>query len=167
MAQRREVSRPTGQIEVCRMSRVSTRNESQRMSRFRCGTKKNAGQVVGRSPEKTPNEMASRRESVHFPQRAYSLAKATWRTQWRRCDAAMTLCAKNNRPLPQSAREVGQANRKIMPIEAKQRRVRRKFTARPSVQHSSCRAGTAAFRASGSRGNETTRTQQPSILEFE
>ena len=83
-------------------------------------------------------------------------------------DAAMPLwlCApKNNRPLPQSAREVGQANREIMTIEAKQRRVRRKFTARPSVQHASCRAGTAAFRASGSKGNETTRAQTALITE--
>ena len=157
---------PLGKIAARRIDRMPTRNESQRMSGFRCRTKRGAGQVVRRSPKKAPNQMASRRESVHFPQRAYSLAKATRRTQWRCCDAAMTLRQKNNRPLPQSAREVGQANRKIMTTEAKQRRVRRKFTARPSVQHASCRAGTAAFRASGSKGNKTTRAQQPLLLKL-
>ena len=106
LAQRRELSRPTGQIEVCRIDRMPTRNESQRMSGFRRRTKRGTGQVVRRSPIKAPNEMASRRESVHFPQRAYNLAKATWRTQWRRCDAAMTLCAKKQ-PTPPAIGERG------------------------------------------------------------
>ena len=106
LAQRREVNRPTGQIEACRMSRMSMRNESQRMSGFRCRTKRGAGQVVRRSPKKAPNQMASRRESVHFPQRAYSLTKATRRTQWRHCDAAMTLCAKTQ-PTPPAIGERG------------------------------------------------------------
>ena len=106
LAQRREVSRPTGQVATCRMSCMSTRNESQRMSGFRCRTKRGTGQVVRRSPIKAPNQMASRRESVHFPQRAYNLAKATRRTQWKRCDAAMTLCAKKQ-PTPPTIGERG------------------------------------------------------------
>ncbi len=136
--------------------------------KIRCG---NETEAPVRSSEKTPEKEAGSVLLWARKDRGGLLAHNARITSLKRSGATLRcrydfVRQKNSRPLPQSAREVGQANRKIMTTEAKQRRVRRKFTARPSVQHASCRAGTAAFRASGSKGNKTTRAQQPLLLKL-
>lgn len=70
------------------------------------------------------------RRCARFPKHKHGLVRAARRTQWRRYDAARALWAENSQPLQQSARGVGQANRKSMAIEARRRQSRRRFTAR-------------------------------------